>query len=124
MNRVIHVCLAIVICTSFAYGSANSATWQQSFSQQAELGIRDKFGDAGGYIADFIVTDPNGKQYSKKIRVEDADYGIVLFPKDFGMDLMIAGKYQWKAKVNGKDVIKGQFKYEIGDNSSSLSYSP
>lgn len=39
------------------------------------------------------------------------EFGSVRYPNDFS-GYMAPGKYTWKARVNGKDAIKGQFSFE------------
>ena len=90
--------------------SVQAQTWQQSVSPQVELGIRDKWGEKE-YIAEFIVNLPDGKTSSARIKVMADEFGSVRYPNDFS-GYMAPGKYTWKARVNGKDAIKGQFSFE------------
>lgn len=91
--------------------SAHAQTWQQSSSPQVELGIRDKHGNKGSYLAEFVVVDAKGQSVVAKLRVKEGQFGTILFPRDFKTHF-VAGKYAWTAKVDGKAVVKGQFVYE------------
>lgn len=104
---------AISICVLFGgcVAPVLSQTWQQLSSPQIELGIRDKHGQKGSYIAEFIVVDAKGKSAIAKVRVKEGQFGTVFFPQDFKTHFA-AGKYSWSARVDGKAVIKGQFVYE------------
>ncbi|MFN3809595.1 MAG: hypothetical protein ACK4S6_03160 [Roseateles asaccharophilus] len=102
----------------FSSLTAQAQVWQQSASPQVQLGIRDK-GGVKGYVAEFIVNLPDGKTQSAKIQVEENEFGFVLYPSDFG-GYMMPGKYTWKARVNGKDAIKGQFSFEEDANGGKL----
>jgi len=63
---------------------ANSAsTWQQSEGVEAQLGVKDKFGKSGTYIATFLVKNINGQEWKKSIKISGNQWGYVLFPDDF-----------------------------------------
>ena len=94
-------------------------TWQQSASPQVKLGIRDKWGEKT-YVAEFVVVLPGGKTQSAKIQVVADEFGSVNYPNDFG-GYMAPGKYTWKARVSGRDVITGQFTFEQDANGGKLS---
>jgi hypothetical protein len=102
---------------SFETEPALAQNWQQSSvkevlksSTEMQLGIRDKFGDKP-YVVEFVVTGPSGTSESKKIQVFPEEFGYVRYPSDFGGNAA-PGKYSWKARVNGKDVIKDSFSFE------------
>jgi hypothetical protein len=93
----------------FIASASASAQWQQSISPNVQLGIRSKNGESS-YVAEFIVTGPDGSSKSVRQRVRADDFGYVTFPEDFG-SYFSPGNYRWKARVAGKDVVGGQFTY-------------
>lgn len=111
--------IALAGIASLWMTSAFSQDWQQSESTQVELGIREKFGEKP-FVAEFIVSPPGGKPQTRKINVAADEFGSVNYPKDFG-GYMAPGKYTWKARVNGKDVVNGQFVYQQDRSGSKLS---
>src|SRR5579871_2913949 len=58
-------------------------TWQLSEAPAVQLGVRDKFGDLGGYQAQFTVTGPDKKRHQKSIQVKGDSWGMVNYPDDF-----------------------------------------
>lgn len=89
------------------FGLAHAQPWQQSLSPVLQLGLRSKFGETT-YEAEFVVTGPAGKSWHKRVLVQGDAFARVVFPDDFDGDLT-AGKYTWRARVKGTDVVRGAF---------------
>lgn len=92
------------------FGPAQAQPWQQSLSPVLQLGLRSKFGETP-YEAEFVVTGPAGKSWHKRVSVQGDAFARVVFPDDFDGDLT-AGKYTWRARVKGMDVVRGVFAVE------------
>ncbi|MHB9106925.1 MAG: hypothetical protein ACYDCO_07710 [Armatimonadota bacterium] len=93
-----------------AQAPRTEVTWQSSQSPQVQLGVRDKFGEMGGYTADFVVIGPKKAKYHEYKKVGGDDWGYIIFPRDFEV-WGEPGKYTWKCLVNGKPVVEGKFRF-------------
>lgn len=92
---------------------AEGHSWQQPTDETGEIGIRDKYGEAGKrYVAQFVVTGVDGRRYVASREVDGDAWGGVTFPGDFrGASDAQPGQYSWVAQVDGRTVIGGQFAY-------------
>ena len=94
-------------------------SWQYSFQPSNQvgptyrMGIRSKFGETT-YWATFIVTHPDGRAFSRTIRVQGDAWGWLTYPQDFraappaGQNS--AGQYSYVIVVGGKIAISAKFK--------------
>jgi len=114
LNRL---ALAAILCALiFTWNAHAQTTWQMSQSASAQLGIRDKEGTRGHYDAQFTITAPDGKKYSKTVAVDGAEWGIVSFPDDFDT-LPRTGRFSWVCVVGGEPVLRGGFRLTMDSTS-------
>lgn len=113
MKTSLFLILSLSVLSSFAF-----AEWQSSVTPKVELGVRDKYAEPGQrFQAVFIVTGPDGVDYSKTIDVLGNEFAIVNFPAyDFtdaqGEFLAYARPgvtYKWQVKVGHRRVAGGRF---------------
>ncbi len=96
--------------------------WQFSNSLAVRLGARDKFGESS-FRAHFIVTAPDGTEYTSTTTVLDDEFGYVYFPHDFQTALKKPGNYSW-ACYNGtasRDDMIGSGGFIISSNDGGYS---
>lgn len=114
--------IRILTLTLLALSNPNAfaQSWQQSVSNapQVQLGIRDKNGDMGDFVAEFVVIGPSGKGSSARLKVRSSEFGYVLYPADFNTPDFNPGVYRWHALVAKKPRVGGTF--TIGSTGSTV----
>jgi hypothetical protein len=117
-NRIILATFILFSLTLIAKAQ-NPNTWQMSQTASVELGIRNSQGAVEPYEADFIVTTPDGKKFTRTIVVEGKEWGMVSFPEDFDT-YPRTGRFSWVCVVNGEKVLRGQFRLLLNAARSSF----
>lgn len=74
--------------------------------------VRDKYGDRRSYKATFVVTQPNGENFTAIQTVKYSEMCAVTFPEDFGQETRgLPGITKWSAYVDNELVGYGEFEY-------------
>jgi hypothetical protein len=103
--------LGAVVYSKARATNVDRVDWQQSKSTSIVLGVRDKYGELGSYVAVYVVTGPDKKKYRLRKQVYGTDWGYVTFPDDFGEMPSVGGMYSVDCLVDGKVVTKDAFRY-------------
>lgn len=112
--------------------AAKAQTWMVSTTAQIKLGVLDKYGQLGPYIATFIVhNERTGKDYFLVKEMVKGQTGVdVLFPTDASdpeyfkaesgeAASAIPGRYTWECRVKGVRAVGGHFNFpEVGNDIS------
>jgi hypothetical protein len=91
---------------------ASAQIWQQSQGQAVALGVRDKEGTLGEYIAIFVVKGPDGREHRAQKHMPAGGFGYVHFPSDFNIGGAGVGRHQWVCVVGGHVIARGAFDYD------------
>ena len=111
MGRLCALC-CLLVAAAAAPPATGRQQWQWSESPSVRLGVRDKYGDLGGYEATLVVTaERTGQRWERKIRVEGDNFGSLNFPDDFAAFdwAQHATRFNWACAVGGKVVTRGRF---------------
>ena len=92
-------------------GGGEAVSWQLSETPQMEMGVRDKFGTLGGYVATFVVRGPKQQKAKTTVHVKGDEFKSVRFPEDFPGYVETNGKFKWVCLVQGKAVVSGAFSF-------------
>ena len=87
--------------------------WQYSVDTEenlVRLSICDKAGHVGTYLAVFVVTGPDKRQYSSAKHGSGTAEVTASFPRDFGTE-WTRGVYTWNCTVGGRMILQGSFEY-------------
>ena len=116
--------VALSLGLALAPAAAQAQTWMVSTTAQIKLGILDKFGQLGPYVATFVVhSEKTGKDYLLVKELDKGQSGIdVLFPtepsepdyfKTEGGEAAkaVPGRYTWECRVGGKKAVGGRFTF-------------
>jgi hypothetical protein len=74
----------------------------------ATFAVRNPVGH-GKFMAVFIVTAPDNKQYRREKAGTNDEWVEVIFPIDFDAKDVEPGEYEWKCFVNKRVVAAGHF---------------
>ena len=110
--------------------AAHAQTWMVSTNAQIKLGILDKYGQIGPYMATFVVhSEKTGKDYLLVKQLVKNQTGVdVLFPTEpsdpdyFKAESGEAaaatpGRYTWECRVKGVKAVGGRFVFpEVGND--------
>jgi len=121
---LVYLCciLAVLICS---VGSASAqrrraavknANWQISVPpnmsrSNAQLGIRDKYGDTRSFKAAFVVTGPGKKVFRARAAGTGDEWAYINFPDDFDGTPTKRGTFTVVFYANGVVVGRSTFKF-------------